>query len=219
MKESRTPWIVAVCLLALAMSLWSIFKPRGRQGLDTAGRQRLESTSTFSAEAVADFIGAEGRVILLSLDLPKADGLEEIRFSFETVLRERGLVVVSKIVQPEGAAYLYLPGWTLPAEMIEEAITENPDAEWVVSLAGAPTLDAITDAGLDDRFPGFILGYLVGAAADLPALVHEGLIKLAIVPRAGGGTAPDSETPREQFERMYQVVTEGSGTIPTVAPL
>jgi hypothetical protein len=208
----RTPTIigsivvVAICVIFIARTCG------GPPTYTKVQLERLETDAELSAAATAEFLPEGAKVLVLHLDVPGAQGLKEHKESFVTVLRGMGVDVEGiEAFQPAGAGMGFNPlGWAYSISELREMAARCPQADTIVSLAGAPYIGE--DRAPDD-LPRLLVAFVPGAPPALQELFDYGVLDMAIV-RRGGPKDPPPATPQERFDRYFQIVTPETEDLP-----
>jgi hypothetical protein len=215
-KNAEKPAIF-VSIVVLSFCVFSIVKGCGSGGDDFTKEQlqRLESTVGFSVQEIVDRLGDKTKVLLVSINVPGSSGLEESREVARTVLEKGGKeVVAEEIIIPVGEGQFFNPiNWAISWEEFKDLVTRNPGTEAVVSIAGAPALEEGDEVILPDSYPGLYVAFSPGRQPALEELFDEQILKVAVVREPSPGDA-HGETPRENFDKTFQVYTADSEELP-----
>ena len=199
-------------IVIICASLVSIFFfLRGRRPIGS------QAPAIGVGEVVADetirLIGRQGKIVIWSGDIdPSALTLATLT---ETLRKNSAISIVS--TEPIGGHFnVWLDSESLPTERFFDLMKKHADVDAIISFAGIPVLRPEQIAQLDSRRPKLIL---VFSSQDLPdrMLFERGVVQLAIVPRYESlrRTGVKPATPREWFDREYQVVTaETAASLP-----
>ena len=208
---------ILVSIVVLLLCVFSIVRGCGSGGDDFTKEQlqRLESTVGFSVQEIVDRLGDKTKVLLVSINVPGSSGLEESREVARTVLEKGGKeVVAEEIIIPVAEGQFFNPiNWAISWEEFKDLVTRNPGAEAVVSIAGAPALGEGDEVILPDSYPGLYVAFSPGRQPALEELFDEQILKVAVVRELSHGDAP-AETPREDFDKTFQVYTADSEELP-----
>lgn len=195
--------LAAVIALAVA---WILVQQRDAARVDT---RPSEGVGRVMAEETARQLERreKKRVVILSMEGPDAQ-LQVQEASFLEHLRTLCPAVEIKEtvrVAPEGQKR-YGPGVGLSARRFVRTVENNVKADALVSFIGLPDGKAPELAGLTNKVPRFIA--LARDLGDVRRFLDRRWLRAAIVPRFEyPAPAGEPRTPREWFDRQYQVVT------------
>jgi len=211
------PFVITICLAALVLCGASIIRGCG----DNSGEftkehlQRLESAIGYSVQEIVDRLGDKTNVLLVSLEVAGSEGLAESREVAKTVLKKGGKqIAAEEVINPIGEGQFFNPvNWAMSWGEYNELVTRNSGCDAVVSLAGAPWLGEGDEVILPDSYPGLYVAFSPGRQPALEELFEEKILEVAVVrsPAPGGGA---EETPRDEFNRTFLVVTADSEELP-----
>ena len=135
------------------------------------------------------------------LDVGFVSGVASVHVAFKT-MRFGPFAFGSSIVN-----------WAMSWDDYNDAVLRHPDVEAVISIAGAPGITDEDDVALPDTYPPLYVAFSPGRQPDLGPLFDEGILAVAVVrnPMPGGHKG---ETPREQFDATFELVTTESEELP-----
>jgi len=198
-----------VAVVALAgMAAWNFLRMSPARGLDL---QPYEALGLVAGEEASRLVGNAGEVgLVLPDDAGEANPVMDAQLeAFRKGLASAGKARVGKVTKVLIDGFTAMrTGGAMPVERVASILEEHRGARGVVFFLGLPLADeSVLGRGiLGDR-------RVVVVSASFPwypALVQQGLVHLAIVPRAGfqpsGESAANGDTPRAVFDREYEVL-------------
>lgn len=205
---SRKTVILVVVVLAIAGSLTSLWLT---QRTSEAGMNPtpFAAQGEVVAEEVAKLLNHRGRIIVITADTATLSQpiLTTQWKSFQRALKRSPAITLLATEpvpprDPTGPSQYSLPtGW------FTQIIERYADVDAIVSLVGVPVLSEAEFQRLPQRRPQIVAAAVFGMNLQQP--LKQGLVQLAIVPRyeAAPASTTKPKTPREWFDRYYQIVT------------
>ncbi len=214
--KKAQPAAIGISIAVLAACITFIARECSDGGVQYTKEQleRLESNIGFSVQDIADRLGDKTGVLLLSIQVEGSKGLDESRAVAKIVLERAGKQVAEENINPVAEGMFFNPiNWAMSWDDYNDAVLRHPDVEAVISIAGAPGITDEDDVALPDTYPPLYVAFSPGRQPDLGPLFDEGILAVAVVrnPMPGGHKG---ETPREQFDATFELVTTESEELP-----
>jgi len=219
MNTSHTPRgpkqiiITLLCALVIAFSAVSIFRtasgPRGGNSVNL-----VTSYGRIVADEMATIIPLSARILVLSVESHYNPGLQQIATRFTHALQECGFTQVSEMVLhgEEIMPTVMVDGHELSGAVFERVLSQHPDAEVIVSLAGTPPADNGTLRHFRNDSKTLVLAGNIARGATLNRWLQSDAVALTVLPH----NAPihdrikPPETEREVFDFYFDMQTTRS---------
>ncbi len=220
--EKKKPVVTIVAVLAIAASFISIFITQCERPPKINMKPYL-AVGQVAAEETAKLLGNKGKIVIVVQDTSQfktknSPSDVQIETFKETIKKQGGISVSGTETVKIDMMAMHGPEMGLPGDLFVKIVQKYPDADAIVSFAGAPQLTDEQISSLGQKIPKFVAVSGMGMMGmGLKKLFEEQVIQLAIVPRFE--PAPPStkkpETLREWFDQTYKVVTaENASTLP-----
>lgn len=198
-------FLVVSCLVAIAASaVWIYHYEFGSSELNLPLQR---SVGQVLAEETARVAGRAAKIVVVTVNVPTAPELKVQLDAFQKSLKALGgITIQDKVVLDPGDNPKYRAGAGLSGKHLLKVIRKHADADAIVSFVGAPELSDQELAQVRSM-PKFIAE--THSPEKLIKLLDKKLLASAVVPRfefpAPGPRKP--HTPREWFDRYFQVIT------------
>ena len=218
-SREKAPLVIAASIIIIVVSLVSIMRTMSPGG-PKVNMDRIEGLGQIAGEEAARFLGSGKTVVLVAYPEGPSKHLKLQQDALKDALEDGGVTV--KAVESLQGNDEFSMGM-IPMEMggfpIEELIRigeAHPDVDALVSMVGAPWLQADTAQSIPASLPQLIVaqGAMMIGAGDL---FSSGLVSMAIMPRTDmpAEGAEEPKTTREWFDRYFEVVTaDTAGSLP-----
>jgi len=204
--------IIVLSAIIIVFSVVSIIRtvrsPSGN------GVNLVNSSGRIIAEEMATVIPLSARVLVLSLDSPYNPGLQLMATRFTQALQAHGFTQVSEMVLhgEEITPTVMLDGHELSAAVFERVLSQHPDAEVIVSLAGTPPADNGTLRHFQNNSKKLVLAGNVASGTTLNRWLQSDAVALTVLPRRASPVdltrPPDTE--RQVFDFYFDMQTTRS---------
>lgn len=202
MKSPKFLAVIAVAGVAIAGFLvWKQF---------SAPRVNLRPSAAVG-EVVADeatkLLGGKGTVVLVSREPPKdgPDANGEKIDSFKTAIRQRNGIKLHTSEWLTRPPVGTMDTGVASQEELLAALEKNGEANALILLAGLPPLSP----ALQEKFKAVKLLAVCGYSVNVKRWLESKSLAVVVVPRFSDppADAPPPKTPREWFDREYQLFT------------
>jgi hypothetical protein len=211
--ETKRAVVALLALMVLIGSGVSLYK-RCRNPSSQIQTDVLLSFGEVAAEETVQLLGGKGRVVVLRLTTGNSnDRIKKIQAlrlkGFERAFkshRQVRIIAVKDVVVDEKFSET---GIVFPPQRYREVLDAYPEADAIVCLAGNPFSSLPDFAKWPERRPKCVLLEIIPQGAK--ALIAKGAVDVAFVMCQSStlGAGPPA-TPREWFDRMYQVVNRSN---------
>lgn len=173
---------------------------------------------TVAAEETSKLLGHVGDLVMVIEDSgPQGDPVTAAQLSqFKSALKKSGKVRIKAVERmATDPMTRFSTGGTMPPDQFAAVRAKHPDVAAVVLFVPFPVLPASECAALKAGRTKFVV--VSAVVPGYRALVANGVISLAVVPKPSTGEVPPGspKTLREWFDRDYLVVTpETAGQLP-----
>lgn len=207
--SEKKPIVVAVCLIAIVVSLGSLLITQcgGGPKVDTA---RYAAASEALAEHVGEELPAGSSIVLIVMDpsiespvfRAQIKGFDDAFAAYKDKITEAERVTIKLSDMDRGA------GSGMPTKVYKQVIESHPNATAIVSLVGIPLLSDAEIDELPEQLPKMYALILYGVG--VKRAFDEGLVNGAVLPRydRAAEEGPEPKSAKEIFERYYQYVTD-----------
>lgn len=212
-KQTVVMLLAVMVLMGSGISLYRGCRPPSMQIQSDV----LQVCGEVAGEATVTLLGGKGRVVVLRLSDDRLKSIQALRLKgFERALKSHGeveIIAVKDVIDSEKSVDDVETEIIFPMRSYREMIEMYPDADAMVCLAGNPFSSSSSLDGWPENRPKCVLLEIIPAGAH--ELVTEGVVDIAFVlcqsPTPASGMA---NSPREWFDRMYEVVTRNNYVAP-----
>lgn len=211
--NSKSAAQLGFAVVALAAAAWMIWRSLDHRSINLNPYQSLGGVA---AQEVGQLIGNQGSVVLVVTDPgPDPDPVMDAQVAaFRGALGKVSLKA-TELIAMDGFVRMRTGG-AMPVEHFDRLRQKFPDVDAVVLFLGCPMVPGDAAEQLKSW-----KAKLVVVSANLPwydDLVRQGIVRLAIVPRAAAesdGDAAASAAPsgvaggRAEFDREYRILRSG----------
>jgi len=201
--------IAALSLLAIAGGVVLLCR-QGRLNPEQKAAAMHRHSGAVLAQLIRQAVGPSGRLLLVTPDMTgmglgdKARWMTNLTAAFEQAL-PAGLTVAGRetaVLRPARSTGRMAAGEAFTLGTYRDMLQRHPGVQGVVSLAGEP-LGPVEAPANGAGYPPLVCFCFVGA--QVPALMRQGIVTAAIVPR--NVPTPYGKVYGDWFDIMYQVVT------------
>lgn len=205
---SKNSITTLLSVMVICYSVVSIF----RSLYGTREKERVSLTQSYGrivAEEMASSIPLSADVLVLGLNAPLNPGIEEMANRLTRALRTHGYTQVSEMILhgEEPLPTVILDGHHLSVPVFKQVLSQHPNAEVIVSMAGTPPADAEILRLFTDRSMKLVLAGNSAPGSHLDLWMQSGHVALAVLPhRATPSTLtkpPDTE--RQVFDFYFEI--------------
>jgi hypothetical protein len=201
---------LVIALLAIAISAASLFRQFSGRG-SVYNAARYQALGEVLAEEIAGRLNGKGNVLVVSWDqgggetAPVKESIEAIGHAFRehseiSLLAEEGMTNEGKRQVMNQYGELVLPFSTF-----QRIISNHPDADLILSLAGAPAFTSEEWEKSSANWPD--LACVLESGRDVSLIENRAIVAFAVAPRkqdVSPGEAP-AQSARERFGRHYEI--------------
>ncbi len=197
---------IALIVSLAILSVWLFRRSSDRRKIDLNPYQALGAVA---AEETSKLLGQQGEIIIVMPDAGSdRDPVMDAQLAaFQSGLKKAGKVSVRSTETVKMDPFLSMrTGGAMPAEQFLGLSKKHPDAAAFVLFIGFPALGNEEMAKLKTCSAKRIV--ISAAIPGYEDLIEQGIIHLAIVPRArpADQTLPPAKTTRETFDQEYLIL-------------
>lgn len=209
----RSILVGAGAILVILVAGFSMLRKPRAPDIDLAPFQGI---GLVAAEETARILAQGGKVLVVTIG---AEGAGTSPFhaqleAFQQAIQQLGTVSVAAVEQADQAGGRSPgPEIGIPGSQYLQLLVAYPEIDAIVSLVGPPQITGEELGRLPPDRPPLVVVSMLGLG--VRRLLEAGVIQVAVVPRTDSEKAvgPDPQSPREWFERYYQIVTPGEADL------
>jgi hypothetical protein len=202
---------IVIALLAITVSAASLFKQFSGSGSDY-NAARYHALGEVLVEEIASRLKGSGKVLVVSWDQGGGE-TASVRESVEAIrqaIREHpgiGLLAEEGMTQEEKRMVMeQYGGLVLPFPTFQRIISNHPDADLILSLAGAPAFTPGEWDSDSENWP--LLACVLESERDAGLIENRDIVAFAVAPRKHPEAHDESpaKSAREIFGRHYELI-------------